>query len=343
MSMVIDEHGSRLGKSGRSLYVKTVDGRVVKRSMYNLNEVIVAANCSISTQAIELLALNGVPLVLIKRGTPYAILHPFFHHGTVHTRREQLAAYLDHRGIYLARTFVIGSMRNRRSILQYFANNRQQSSPNIAERLEGHVTDIRNIEAELETWTPRSERIDGVRSELMGFEAHAAKSYFAGLKEIIPEKFNFDGRERRPPKDPVNSLLSYGYTILYSRILTAIAACGLEPFAGFLHADRSGKPSLVLDMVEEFRQVAVDRLVIRMLMLKQLSPEDFVADGTRVIMSDDARRKFLSELIEGFNSNILHKGKKQMTMTQAMVHQARGLVRYLIGKEKEYQPYVFRW
>ncbi len=344
MSLVIDEHGARLGKKGRSVYVRTPEGRMVTRSLYNLAEVIITSNCSISSQALELLAQNGIPVVLVKRGVPYATIHPFFNHGTVHTRREQLAAYWDERGVHLAVAFVRGGMRNRRLMLEYYARNRAERDPDKADALNERARMIREIEAALSAFDePGISAVDSIRAELMGLEAQAARIYFSGLKLIIPPAFEFDGREKRPPKDPVNALLSYGYTLLYSRVLTAIAACGLEPFAGFLHADRSGKPSLVLDLVEEFRQVAVDRTVLRMLGHRMLSPEDFVEEGSRVIIRDGPRREFLAELLGGFGGNVRHTAGKSVPLVQVMMQQARMLVRFLIGKEREYRPYVFRW
>ncbi|MHA1741865.1 MAG: CRISPR-associated endonuclease Cas1 [Candidatus Thorarchaeota archaeon] len=344
MSIVVDEPGTRIGRSGRSLSITPPKGRTSRLSMYNVAEVIVTTNCSISSQAVELLAQNGVPLLMLRGGTPYAILHPFFHHGTVHTRREQLAAYWDDRGVRLARAFVLGSMRNRRSLLEYFARNRRESSSETARRLDRLSERIRLLESEIES-SPINpgNTVDSVRTELMGIEAQAARAYFEGLAEIVPPAFGFQGREKRPPKDPINSMLSYGYAVLYSRVLTAIAACGLEPFAGFLHADRSGKPSLVLDMVEEFRQVAVDRVVIRIVMRRQVTPEDFEKTGSRVIIAERARKTFLSELITGLNSEVRHTGKRAMPLRQVMMKQARMLVRFLLRREREYRPYSFRW
>ncbi|MHA1808034.1 MAG: CRISPR-associated endonuclease Cas1 [Methanosarcinales archaeon] len=343
MSIVIDEPGAFIGKRGRSLYIKTPGNQTTRRAMYNLSEVIVTTNCSISSQAIELLAQNGVPLLLIKRGQPYAILHPFFNHGTVYTRREQLAAYWDHRGVHLATMFVQGSMRNRRALLEYYLRNRGEDHK-IASRLEESIKRIRKLEGTLSSWDHEAgATVDSIRTELMAIEAQAAKAYFRGLGLIVPPRFNFEGREKRPPKDPVNSLLSYGYTILYSRVLTAIAACGLEPFAGFLHADRSGKPSLVLDMVEEFRQIGADRVVVRMIVRNQLTPDDFEIEGSRLLIKDEARRAFLSELISGLNGEVRYVGNRTVSLVQVMMGQARLLVRYLLGKESAYRPYALRW
>ncbi len=340
MSVVIDSHGTFLGKRGRSLYIKPSEGSPSRRSLYNLTEVIVMANCSISSQAIELLAQNGIPLVMIRSGQPYAIVHPFFNHGTVHTRREQLNAYNDFRGGHLARAFVLGAQRNRQRMLQYWARNRQSNDSDIADelnRLAEMIGDI-DVEGQCEIGTPNM-----MRQTLMSLEAQAAKLYFTGLQMVVQEDFGFTGRAKRPSTDPVNAMLSYGYAILYSRILTAISACGLEPFAGYLHADRSGKPSLVLDMVEEFRQVAIDRTVIKLLSLKQVSLDGFEQDGSRVIMDQTTKRTLVTAILKTIESEVKITGTKSMSLSRLFQSQARLLVRFLLGKESVYEPYTFRW
>lgn len=340
MSMVIDEHGTFLGKRGRSLYVKPPDGKPTRRSTYNLTDVIVLCNCSISSQAIELLAQNGIPLVFMKRGRPYALLHPFFNHGTVHTRREQISAYWDHRGVHLATAFAMGAIINKRRLLEYLSRNRMKSNPPLADELTHLASSIRQLEDRLDFNGPS---VESIRTDLMTVEAQAARKYFTGLRKILPKEFGFRGREKRPSTDPVNSMLSYGYAVLYSRVLTAIAACGLEPFAGFLHSDRSGKPSLVLDLVEEFRQVTVDRTVVRLLMQRKIRADMFRTDTGRVLMDTEARRTLLTALLGTLDSEVRGAGKRPLQVMQVMMHQARALVRYLLGKEKEYRPYMFRW
>jgi len=340
MSLVLDEHGVFLGKRGRSLYVKTPDGEKSRRSTYNLNEVVITCRCTISSSAIRLLAQNGIPVVYVSRGKPYALLHPFFNHGTVHTRREQLAAFRDSRGVHLAQKFVQGAMVNKEKLLKYLARNREDTSPNEAARLS---TIAGRIEELVEDLDREWDTLSTARNRLMGIEARAAKYYFKGLQMIIPDEFNFEARERRPAKDPVNSMLSYGYAVLYSRALIAIAACGLEPFAGFLHTDRSGKPSLVLDVVEEFRQVSVDRTIIRLITHQQVEPDSFHLEGGAVMMDDEVRRTLLRELLEGMNGEVRCKGNKKRKLNRVIMRQCRQLVRFLIGKSNVYEPYEFRW
>lgn len=340
MSLVIDTHGTFLGKRGKSLYVKTPDGASTHRSLYNLTDVLILSNCSLSSQVIELLSTNSIPIVMIRAGNPYAIIHPFFNHGTVHTRREQLSAYWDERGVYLARAFVLGAMKNKQKLLSYWSRNRKKTSSKVSDELAHHANRIESLSINLpETGVT----VDALRNDLMATEAWAAKEYFAGMKKIIPPEFSFSGRERRPSRDPVNSMLSYGYAILYSRIMTALAACGLEPFAGYLHSDRSGKPSLVLDLVEEFRQVSVDKEVVKLIMQGRITIDGFSMDGNSVQMSKETKRTLIAEILEGFNSELRIGRDKTVSLNRLLMMQSRQLARYLIGKEKSYEPYIFRW
>ena len=340
MSLVIDTHGTFLGKRGNSLYIKTPNGDSARRSLYNLTEVIILSNCSLSSQVIELLSTNSIPIVMIRSGNPYAIIHPFFNHGTVHTRREQLSAYWDERGAYLARAFVLGAMRNKQKLLSYWSRNRKKTNMAVSEELARHAERIKSLNIEI---PETGSTADALRNDLMSTEAWAAKEYFAGMKKIIPQEFSFNGREKRPSRDPVNSMLSYGYAILYSRVMTTLAACGLEPFAGYLHSDRSGKPSLVLDMVEEFRQVAVDREVLKLIMQERVTIDGFVSEDNSVQMSQGTKRVLIAEILEGFNSELRIGREKTVPLNRLLMMQSRQLARYLIGKEKNYEPYIFRW
>ncbi len=139
---------------------------------------------------------------------------------------------------------------------------------------------------------------------MMGMEGKAGRLYWTGVKEIIKNKIEFFGRETRGAIDPVNSLLNYGYGILYSIVWGTVLNAGLEPFAGFLHVDRSGKPSLVLDLTEEFRQPVVDKVVISYINLGQkIKLEDGLLDV-------ETRKHFADKINERLDSSENYAGKK---------------------------------
>ena len=116
---------------------------------------------------------------------------------------------------------------------------------------------------------------------LLGYEGDAARRYFAGLRLGFTGAIGFDGRARRPPPDPANALLSFGYVLLANVLASLLEACGFDPYLGFMHAVRSGRPSLALDLLEELRHPVVDRFVLRVCNRGQLRPEHFETDAER--------------------------------------------------------------
>ncbi len=337
MTLIVDVPGTRIGKKGRSIGIYRPNESVSVRSLVKIDELIFTTKGSLSTDAIILLANNGIPTLVVKGSEPVALIHGFFNHGTVITRRNQILAYNDERGTHLAKMFVIGALINRARLMNYWGRNRSQSSPEISKELiiiSNTIKEIIPHVSELEG------HIDDIRQELMGYEAEGAAHYFAGLKKIIPENFDFNARTMHPPRDAVSSMLSYAYQILYTRILKAIAIVGLEPYAGFLHTDRSGKPSLIYDLSEEFKQSVIDRIIIRLVSRGQVKPEGFKWEGTRLRMDDKTKTTLLDALAQAFNSSVKYKGSER-TIWQILIKQARSIVRYLIGKNKTYEPFTF--
>ena len=171
-----------------------------------------------------------------------------------------------------------------------------------------------------------------------------ANIYFQGIKLMLPQNLGFTERNRRPPRDPVNSALSFGYHLLANEVMTAIAAAGLEPYAGFLHSDRSGRPSLVFDLIEEFRQPIVDRLVLRLFQKKILQPLDFDIDSAHagVKFKQKALERFLGEFYYMMRKDGLKISNFFTTYQQIILNQARKMVRYFLEKDETYKPFSFQ-
>ena len=203
----------------------------------------------------------------------------------------------------------------------------------------------------------------------MGLEGEGASAYFGAIRTLLPSWAGFDGRNRRPPRDPFNACLSYGYAVLEGTILTAIGAAGLEPFAGFLHSDRSGKPSLTLDLIEEFRQPVVDRVALRLFRLRQLREEHFDQQPGRVLFTEKGKQVFVEEIYReirhgaaistrpsrresksgagvpeppvppNFGTDIVNPG----SFYRAAIGQARKIARFVLGQDATYEPYLWKW
>jgi CRISP-associated protein Cas1 len=187
------------------------------------------------------------------------------------------------------------------------------------------------------------EGLDNIR----GIEGKAASDYFSFFNDLIvaqKEDFVFAGRNRRPPLDRVNCLLSFIYTLLYHDARSALETVGLDPAVGFLHRDRPGRLSLALDLMEEFRPVLGDRLVLSLINLGQARKSGFkVTESGAVLMDDDTRKTLLTEYQKRKQVEIEHPFlKEKIPLGMLMFAQAQLLSRYLRGDLDEYPPFLWR-
>ena len=183
-------------------------------------------------------------------------------------------------------------------------------------------------------------------AELMAFEGSAAKVYFGVFDHLIlqqREDFTFQERSRRPPMDNMNSLLSFLYTLLTNEVASAIEVVGLDPYVGFLHQDRPGRPSLALDLMEELRPVFADRLALSLVNRKQVAGKGFTQkESGGILMDDDTRKAVLTAWQERKKEEILHPYLKERIPFGLIPHvQAMLLARFLRGDLDAYPPFFW--
>ena len=333
---MIDRFGTFLGKHSERLRVSIKGEIVEERPFHEIEHILVASSgVTLSTDLIQECAERGIPISFISGlGRPYAKLMSPGLVGTVKTRREQLLAYLDHRGVALAKAFCGGKVKNQAMLLKYMAKYRKETAPELFER-------VRTAALALEDFAMRIQKIEAnevedARQGLLTLEGHAAKIYWEAARELLIPETDWEGRQTRGAEDLVNSALNYGYGILYCQMERAIVLAGLDPYAGFLHADRAGKPSLVLDMVEEFRQMAVDKAIFGMLN-KGVNLE--LEDGRLI---EESRRAIAQKVNERLDSDESYESKKHKLRTIIQA-QARHVATFVRGEGKDYRPFVGRW
>lgn len=333
--LILSGFGIYLGKKSERLQIK-IKGKVAYEfPFFRISEVVVASRgVSLSSDLLKEFCEHGIRLSFAESsGRPYAMLSSPVLTATVASRREQLMAYNDERGLEFARLVVRGKVRNQRHLLLYFGKYLKSSAPERYATLAKIVPKLRALE--LQARRIQGKCVADRRSELMGLEGAAGKIYWNGVKTIVENKAEFAGRIHQGATDPFNSLLNYGYGILYAHVWGALVNAGLEPFAGYLHVDRPGKPSLVLDMVEEFRQPVVDRTVIA---FTNLAQPVGMNDG----MLDEGTKKALSQkVLERLAAREPFQGQ-QYQVRSIIQMQARSLVSFLRGKGP-YRPFSFRW
>jgi len=184
--------------------------------------------------------------------------------------------------------------------------------------------------------------IDSVRGKIMAVEAVASKSYWTAVSKVIPDELGFEGRSGRGAGDPVNAMLNYGYSILEGEVWRGVHYAGLDPFGGFLHVDRPGRPSLVLDLMEEFRQQLVDKVVIGLTTKRTASPEDFTFEGGKCFLGETLRRGLVVKILEKFERYQWYEGRRRRWCD--IVHlQAVKVAKYLRGETPRYEGFYLRW
>jgi CRISPR-associated protein Cas1 len=334
--LVVDEFGCYVGKHGELVRVRKEGETLAECPFEDITCInIEGRGVSLSVDLIHECALRGITINCVDfDGEPYAKLMSPMLTATVETRREQLMAFEDARGVDIARAIVAAKLANQRGLLLYSAKYRRKTQPELGDQLTTAAAAIAALRTQLDAVA--APRIDDCRAAILNLEGRAAATYWQAFWQLLPEGLAPDKREHQGASDPVNALLNYGYGILYSQCWSAVLLAGLDPFGGFIHVDRPGKPSLVLDLQEVFRQPVVDRVVLAMLN-KGFRPT-FEEDGR---IAKDARRHYAAQVLDRLNTLADFDGKRN-TLQSFLVQQARALAVAVRG-EKPLKPYVMRW
>lgn len=335
MQLFISSYGTFIGKKSERLVVKEKGQVVGEYPFHDLEHVVIdSLGVSISADVIHDCMEHGVPIsFMTPGGNPYANMLPPNLAGTVATRREQLFAFQDQRGVELAKAFVSGKINNQINTVKYFAKYRKLADPDSFGRLMSRVEEMAGAAREVSGITGSC--IDAVRGVMLSVEGRAGNIYWECIKLLLSDKAAFPGREHRGAQDPVNAMLNYGYAILAHQVENALTLAGLDVFGGYIHVDRPGKKSLVYDFIEEFRQPVVDRTVIAL-----------INKGVNVAMQDglldlDSRRNLAAKIVERLDAAERFQGEKRRLKTIIQM-QARHMATFLRGQGK-YKPYVCGW
>jgi CRISPR-associated protein Cas1 len=343
--LLVDQYGAFVGKHSERLIVTKGEEKIAQAPLLHLESVIIAnQGVSISAEAVRECTERGIPIHFISgTGTAYASLYSAGLTGTVATRRAQFQALNTTRGLALVIAFGVGKLHNQSNLLKYMAKYRKETDPALYQELRLCADEVLDHLIEMERIKHYPEFQDGtatveaLRAELMGIEGRGAQKYWKAIKQTLPEKYNFPGRKGRGATDPINSALNYAYGILYGQVERALVLAGLDPYAGFLHVDRPGKPSLTLDFIEEFRPVVVDRTVFGM--ANKNTAFDLDESG---LLNKDTRRLLAERIHERLESQVPFEGKRH-PLRAVIQMQARHIATFLRGERPAYEPLNMPW
>lgn len=327
--LIVDTQGARLRKNGGRLEVELEGQTLQSLPMGGLRQVILMGQgVSASTPLLYHLARNGVDVVYQSQGGRFAfrLAGPLAKHSAL--RVHQVQAMTDpQRAVALARAVVIGKLHNQAATLARYGER-------AGERGRWAIQTLRDQAA-------RAAAAADVES-LRGYEGSGAAAYFAAWPVLFDAGlWRFRGRVYHPPTDPVNAMLSFGYALLLNDIVAAVYRIGLDPAIGFFHVVDYGRPSLALDLEEEFRPVIVDSLVLSLVRQGLLQPSDFRArseGGPAVLLTDDARRFLIARYEERLTVKVRHPAwEQQLTYRQCIERQVEHMARCIAGRDPQYQ------
>ncbi len=339
LPLYVQEPGARVTKSGEVLVIQVEDGEEKKKTevpIGDVSELVLHGPISLTTPALGALLREEIPVTYASTGG-WVLGHTVSTgHRNVAIRIAQYrAAFDERRCLAFARTLVAAKIRNSRVFLR-----RNFKAGDEAER-----------DAALEALSRLADRAvhAPTEPELLGIEGEAAARYFRLLATMLGDaardfpEFAFEKRSRRPPADPVNAMLSFGYTLLTRTWLTVLSAVGFDPYLGFYHKPRFGRPALALDMMEPFRPILADSAVIQAVNNGEVKAEGFIAAGPAVNLKSHAKRAFIAAYERRLDQEVTHPVfGYRVSMRRLLEVQARLLARYLSGEIDEYPHYLVR-
>jgi len=322
----VSEQGAYIRKKGERLEIEYKGEKLASVKLLDVSHVCLYGNIQMTTQAQSELIKRDIPICYFSQGGWFHAMTTGLTHRNVEVRIKQYAAAADSTlSLPIAKAFISGKIRNCRTILR---RNLPEDTERILDRLNDSATEAERA---------------GSKESLLGIEGMAAKIYFSGFAKLLKPGFEFDGRNRRPPKDPANATLSFLYALLTKECHIAIQASGLDPMLGMLHQPRYGRPSLALDLAEEFRPLLADSVAMSLMNTGELSSDHFVSRAGGCGLTPAGRRATLGAWERRVNSEVTHPLFGYVLSYRRVIQlQARLLSRVLLGEVREYPAFKTR-
>jgi CRISPR-associated protein Cas1 len=325
----VQEQGASVGKEGERLLIRTRKDKTEVR-LLDVSQLSLFGNVSLSPPALRLLARNAVPVCHFSYGGWFEAVTIGLAHKNVELRQRQFAMAADEKAsLALAQSIVAAKIRNQRTLLR-------RNHPELP----------RSTRDELARLAGRAERASDAQT-LLGMEGAAARTYFSRFSGMLkaPDPLDFELRERnrRPPRDPINAMLSFAYALLVKDMLVQAYSVGLDPYLGFYHRPRYGRPALALDLAEEFRPIVADSVVVSAVNNGEIRADDFVRRGDAAALTPAGRRKFIAAYERRMDALIRHPALGyKLSYRRVFEVQARLLSRHLLGELPDYPSFRTR-
>jgi len=323
--LYVQEQGASVGKSGESLVISFQGKEMARAGLKDVSQLVLCGNVSVSAQTLHLLCEAGIPTVHLSMGHWFYGITSGITLRNAYNRAAQYEAAADSdRRLTLSRALVRAKGANQRTMLRRNADPRPERDLAEMEQL------LRAVEQATNT------------DELLGIEGALAATYFGGFAKLlrtshVETDWDFKSRNRRPPKDPVNALLSFGYALLAKECTVALLAEGLDPWWGLYHRPRHGRPALALDLMEEFRPLVVDSAVVTAINTGMVRQKNFTRSSSGCMLNPAGRKSFIRAYEARLDQLVTHPVFDYRCSWRTLIRvQARFLSRWLRGDVPQY-------
>jgi len=326
-TLCVSKQGAIIGRQGERITVRYDRKNILDLPYFKVRQIFLFGNISISPVAVGFLLSKGLDIVFLNMAGKYKGRLLPAPANDVTLRQQQFAWAGDQeKRLEFSRAFIFGKVAN----MIVFCSKQRWSRQNgvVQDRLNKMTNTLESILS--------AENRKGLR----GYEGVASRFYFEIFKEVIQGDFRFTKRVKHPPTDPVNVLLSLGYTLLFNNFVAIINAVGLDPFQGFFHDASFGHAALASDLMEEFRAVMVDPLVLGMIRRKEIRSEHFNGHGRQIKLNEEGLKNVLTTYQKRLEKRIEHpETRENLTHWQCLEYQVRHLARCLQAKEEQYTSF----
>ncbi|MGQ9569592.1 MAG: CRISPR-associated endonuclease Cas1 [Thermodesulfovibrionales bacterium] len=333
--LLITTPGVFIGKTRRGISVKERGIKKYEAPLLNLKNIaILSGGVTISSNVIQYCAQRNIPIDFVGfDGKPYAKIYPL-QSASASLGIAQLKAFENRKAHALAKGFASGKIRNQINLAKYYHKYRKGRDEDFTAIFDEKVSLMESLAKELRNIHEKD--IEILRGKIFSIERRASSCYWELVERMLSDDIEFEGRVRQGATDLVNSLLNYGYGILYSRIWEAILKAGLNPYISYLHKPQDDKPTLVFDLIEEFRQQAVDRSVFSLI----TKGEDI--EIKKGLLTNETKKRVVEKVLERIHNVEVFRGR-EMRLSQIMKEQAKSVAEFLEGKSARYRPYTAKW
>lgn len=339
-TLYVNTQGSYIRKEGETVVIEQAKKKVLQVPIHTIGDIVCFGNVLCSPFLFGLCGERDISISFLSEYGRFLASVNGPVSGNVLLRREQYrrADNIDV-SVAIARNIIFAKVANSRVVLSRAIRDHGEALGTGKDNVKAVIKNMKRDVKILETM----ESLDDIR----GIEGNTASQYFGVFNHLInchKSEFFFQTRSRRPPLDKVNALLSFTYTILAHDVRSAIETVGLDPAVGFLHRDRPGRPGLALDLIEEFRSVIGDRLVLSLINRGQVNPKGFkVSESGAVLMDENTRKTLLSEYQKRKQQEVYHPFiKEKVPIGILFFIQANLMARYIRGDIDGYPPFFWR-